>query len=214
MTDIKEKELLKRLHNGEIEVFWQIWAGYEKQIWGYCLRLLNNSVETAEDAKSASMLKAYEKLPDNLNKIYNLKAWLFQVVRNTCIDQYRRNQKEVAVEEIYEKASDEKSSPDNNYFYHNVITQLFEEIENLPGKQRKVIILSFLYDVSYRDIAEQLDISYANARKRLQYALTVLRKKMEQYNTDRAELFHYINNCTVDNPIKVKLMEEARKLIK
>lgn len=69
-----------------ISQFWQQWQESRGQLYRCCLKMMNFNPMDAEDALSQAMVKAWEKVQKFGEKITNLKAWLYQVTRNLCID--------------------------------------------------------------------------------------------------------------------------------
>ncbi|NES69166.1 MAG: sigma-70 family RNA polymerase sigma factor, partial [Okeania sp. SIO2D1] len=70
--------------------FWQQWHESRGQLYRCCLKIMNSNPMDAEDALSQAMLKALEKVQKFGGKIANLKAWLYRVTRNFCIDLIRK----------------------------------------------------------------------------------------------------------------------------
>ncbi|NER52920.1 MAG: sigma-70 family RNA polymerase sigma factor [Symploca sp. SIO1A3] len=84
-----------------ISQFWQQWQESRGQLYRCCLKIMNYNPVDAEDALSQAMVKAWEKVQKFGEKITNLKAWLYQVTRNFCIDLIRKGSRAaVGIESI------------------------------------------------------------------------------------------------------------------
>ncbi len=168
--------------------FWQIWEQNQEYLYHCCFRWMGNNPIDAEDALSCANLKAYEKWLDFHGKITNFKAWLTRLTHNLCMDIYRqRNRRETPCEniEVIAAAEEELVSkmdmPVHVAERRELGTVIRGAIDQLPEKLRQTSLLYFLEEMSYRDIAKQLGISYDNVRKRIQQARAILRKQLNLY---------------------------------
>lgn len=165
--------------------FWSIWLTHERAIYQSCLRWMGNAAD-AEDALSQVMLKAKAKLSEQ-GKIRNYSAWLQQMARNLCIDIHRQRRRRAVGCDVLEEvapAAPGKSRADNPADY--VLQQELQEfwrgaIAALPPKLRAVMVLRVQQDYSYEEIADQLDLSVANVRKRVSQARHILRRRFADY---------------------------------
>src|SRR3990172_7267939 len=85
-----EPELLERSRRGDLEAFNAIVAAYQDRVYNLCLRLLG-SPQAAEDATQEAFLSAYR----NVGRMRgaSLRAWLFRIAANACIDELRRRRR-------------------------------------------------------------------------------------------------------------------------
>jgi len=187
-TCSEEKILLARLSQGECPVFWQLWEQYRNKLYRCCLRWMGNSTD-AEDALSRAMLKAWEKVQGFAGKIANFKAWLRRLTRNLCVDIYREQSRGAReVESIDAMGAQEAEGlvatvdttvrAARRQELRDVIGSAIEE---LPERLREAFVLRFVEEKSYREIAEQLAITYDNVRKRIQQARVILQKQLNGY---------------------------------
>jgi len=144
----------------------------------------------AEDALARAMLKAFEKLPANAREIINLRAWLTRFTFNVCMDLHReRARRESTVEsvenvEALDVAVDVKvESPESAIVRREQEARLRQALNSLPSKLREPFILRFLNDMAYEEIAECLNLTPANVRKRIQQA----REKLKGMLTSLSE---------------------------
>ncbi len=113
--------LLKKLSQGDRQVFWQLWSPYEDCLQKKCLIWMNGNVEDAEDAFSQITLKAWEQLFIHADRVTHLQAWLMRFTYNFCMDIHRaKNRQAIALESIEKFAEAninvdllELSAPDN-----------------------------------------------------------------------------------------------------
>jgi RNA polymerase sigma factor (sigma-70 family) len=111
-----------------------------------------------------SALKAYPKLRTGSN----LKAWVMTIAARKAIDGHRRRARlDTSANGMPDVAAPETPEPD---------PELWSLVERLPAKQRGAVVLRYVNDLSYRDIAEVLDCSEAAARQNAKAGLDRLRE--------------------------------------
>lgn len=171
---------------GDIAAFWELWTLYQQQLFFICLRYMGNAHADAEDALSQVREKARHMLPRAAG-VRDPKAWLTRVAVNQCID-IQRNQQRHRRQTVHLDASDADDLlaavaygvlPAHNLVLCELKTAIDRAIHALPTLMRDASILYFLEERSYQEIAADLNISYANARKRIQKARTILRASLD-----------------------------------
>ena len=175
-----------------ISGFWQQWQSSRDQLYRCCLKIMNSNPMDAEDALSQAMVKAWEKVQKFGEKITNLKAWLYQVTRNFCIDLIRkRSCGAVGVESIEWVGNTEEvittgtvECPESVLEREERSERIRGAIAQLPEKCRETFILHFYRELDHKEIAEQQGISYANVCKRISLARKQLKHNLSAYFRD------------------------------
>src|SRR5712691_3509453 len=128
---------------------------------------MTRSAEDAEDLVQETYFKAY-KYYDKFEEGTNLKAWLFKILKNTFINNYRKKKLEprsvdfAEIEDSFERIvrrdnSDQPADPEAEYFTGVLDDDVRKALESLPYDYRMVVILADLEDFSYKEIADILD---------------------------------------------------------
>ena len=128
---------------------------------------MTRSAEDAEDLVQETYFKAY-KYYDKFEEGTNLKAWLFKILKNTFINNYRKRKLEprsvdfAEIEDSFERivrrdASEPPSDPESDFFSSVLDDDVKKALESLPYDYRMVVVLADLEDFSYKEIAEILD---------------------------------------------------------
>lgn len=172
-----------------ISQFWQQLQESRDQLYRCCLKMMNFNPMDAEDALSQATLKAWEKVQKFGKKITDLKAWLYKVTRNFCMDQLRKGScAAVGVESIewvgntegvFTTGTDE--GPGSVLEREERSERIRGAIAQLPEKCRETFILHFYRELSHKEIAEQQGISYDNVCKRISLARKQLKEKLSAY---------------------------------
>ncbi len=153
------------------------------------LRMVKNQND-AEDLVQEAFAKAY-RFWDKFEPGSNCRAWLFKIMTNIFINEYRskaRSPVSVNVDEIDDfylyKQMDSLESGDNPE--QVLFSKIFDDdvrkaIEDLPDDFKMVVILSFLEDFSYQEIAEITDLQLGTVKSRLHRGRKLLQKKLFDY---------------------------------
>jgi RNA polymerase sigma factor (sigma-70 family) len=167
--------------------FWKLWQQHQDYLYRCCRKWIGNPTD-AEDALSRAMLKAWEKLRDCTADIKNFKAWLTKLTYNLCADIHReRHRGAVGVDSLHTIAIgsqteliSQEETPVRAAMQRELKLFLRGAIDELPDRLRETFILHFESVLSYQNIAEQLNISYDNVRKRISQARAILRQRFNE----------------------------------
>jgi len=146
----------------------KIWEEFNNQLLGFIKSKVNNQ-SIAKDILQDVFIKIHLK-SDTLTENSKLQSWLYQITRNTIIDYYRKKKLPISDElsiEIPEVIA-EKSLLD----FCNCLTPF---IENLPDKYKDAILKTELGNLSQKEYANQLGISYSALKSRVQRGKTELK---------------------------------------
>ena len=121
-------------------------------------------------------MKIWEKnLEYNENQI---KGLLYKISKELWISQYRKidSARKFELNLTYE---DERITPEDLLEYDELRVQYEEVLSILPENQREVFLMSRMEDLTYKEIAERLDIGVKAIEKRMSLALRTLRKELK-----------------------------------
>jgi RNA polymerase sigma-70 factor (ECF subfamily) len=149
-------------------------------------RSLTRDAQRAEDLAQEAMLKAYRAW-HQYRPGTNARAWLLTIVRNTFINQYRREQHEgssvdlAAMESYTALPEAPQADPEGGFFERMVDEEVVRAVDELPQEFREVVILSDIEDLSYAEIAELLGVPIGTVKSRLFRARQLLQRKLYRY---------------------------------
>jgi RNA polymerase sigma-70 factor (ECF subfamily) len=197
--------------------FWNLWENDRQVFFGKCLKLMNGDVCEAEDALSAAMLKAWEKMIHYREKIHNFKGWALRLTENVCLDHLKKHRRLIRYGEIPESLAPKEfdqghlflESTEEYNSLEALLEGIFEFVYRLPRRLRDPALLRFLFSVSYRDMACRLHITEENARKRVQEVRSVLKVKYGGKINDVVSSFPGEAGMEAESPVVEKIREEA-----
>ena len=143
----------------------------------------------AEDLVQETFLKAYRFI-DKYDEGTNAKAWLFRILKNAFINEYRKKSKAPQAVDIDQanllKDEDEKAYKGFNdlreeMFQNMMGDEITNAINTLQEDFRTVILLCDVEDFTYEEIATILEIPIGTVRSRLHRARNLLREKLRKY---------------------------------
>jgi RNA polymerase sigma-70 factor (ECF subfamily) len=144
----------------------------------------------AEDIFQDTFVRAIHALKDgNYNEEGKFSAWVLRIAHNLCIDHFRNKKKMPMTRERDEYSpfdyisTNEKNSEECKV-NAEVLGDARKLLAYLPLEQKEIVMMRLYYDMSFKEIADQLDISINTALGRMRYALINLRKLIEKHQLE------------------------------
>jgi len=167
---------------GDQQAFEVLVKRYSGPLFTFIRRFLGE-YDAASDILQQVMLQLYLSLP-KLRTGEPLKAWLYQVARNRCLDELRRKramhfselEKEIDEEDqsLVDSMQDKSPLPDEVVERRDVQDILLKAIGALPPKFRAVVLLRYASQLSYAEIGRVLHMPEATAKTYFQRAKPLL----------------------------------------
>ncbi|MGL5258766.1 MAG: RNA polymerase sigma factor [Lachnospiraceae bacterium] len=178
MTD---KELIRKVQNGNKEILNLIVEKYYNDIYRFCLYLIADEFE-AYDITQTVFLKFIQYVDSY--KYKNLKGYLLIIARNLCRDYWTYSNKSLVTydsEQLDIVAIDNKMDEVVNHVY------LYELLQKLSKEQREVIVLHLYEDMKFKDIAYMIGVNGSTIKSRYQAGITRMKNiaEMEEVNNER-----------------------------
>jgi len=199
------QELLEAARSGDEDAFARLVDPHRGELHAHCYRMLG-SMHDAEDALQDALLRAWKGL-SGLEKQSALRAWLYKICTNTCLDAIAKRPKRVlpvdygpstdphdgpgepVVESVWiEPYPDEQlavedgyASPEASYEQREAVELAFiAALQLLPANQRAALILREVLGFSAQEVADSLDTSVASINSALQRARKTVDEKLPE----------------------------------
>ena len=195
MKNLKNIEDTIFVNNIKEEDFTTETLPHENALYNYALKISGNT-DDAQDLVQETYYKAYRHF-DKFQSGTNSKAWMFMILKNTFINDYRKSKREPykldyeQIQNFYENVKSDRSEENNldKEFYNDLFDdELTEAIDQLPTKMREVFLLCDLEGYSYEETAELVDCPIGTVRSRLHRARHMLQEILFDYAKEKGFL--------------------------
>ncbi len=183
--------LVVRAREGDQRAYADLMHRYKDSIYYMVLKMVNNK-EDAMDLTVETFAKAFEKL-DKYQPDFAFSTWLFRVATNNCIDFIRKKKlNTLSIHQMTDDEGDEKPfqikadvlNPEETSIKKQQTEELKLLIESLPARYRNLITLRYFDELSYEEIAEQLDLPLGTVKAQLFRARYLLSNIMNHFSRD------------------------------
>jgi RNA polymerase sigma factor (sigma-70 family) len=185
-----EEEVVRQQYSEKQKqsIFNQEFMPHINAMYNFAYRLTLDS-DDAKDLLQDTYLKAYRFI-DSFQQGTNAKAWLFRILKNSFINDYRKKSKEPSkvdyqeVETFYNSEDvDRQITPDLRVeaLQDMIGDEISIALNSLDVDFRTVIILCDLEGFKYEEMAKILDIPIGTVRSRLHRARNLLKEKLSEY---------------------------------
>lgn len=163
---------------GDQKAFSALLDFYWNDVYGFQLVRTRNEND-AEDIAIRTFSNAFDKL-SSYNNQFEFKTWLIAISKNIHIDLLRKEKSRLKIQSnddedntIYEVADDSPSAEDNLIIEQNLAT-LLKHIKKLKPHYQQVINLRYFQELSYEEIAQELNEPINNVKVKLLRAKKLL----------------------------------------
>ncbi|MES2377935.1 MAG: sigma-70 family RNA polymerase sigma factor [Bacteroidota bacterium] len=183
--------LVVKAREGSQKAYADLMQRYKDSIYFMVLKMVNNK-EDAMDLTVETFAKAFEKL-DKYQPEYAFSTWLFRVATNNCIDFIRKKKlNTTSIHGMTDEDGDEKQlqikadvlNPEETSIKKQQTEELKLLIQSLPARYRNLITLRYFDELSYEEIAQQLDLPLGTVKAQLFRARYLLGNIMNRFDRD------------------------------
>jgi len=175
-----EKTLILGLKNGNISAFERIFSLYHKRIYNFCLSLYQSSDDAQEIVQRVFVALWEQRVQVDENK--SIASYLYTIARYMVYQEFRQQvYKKAAFDHFILNSIELNESTMDELLYNELLDFLESVIERLPERQREIFKLNRFSGLTYRQIAEQLNISENTVDTQIRRALEVVRHKYKTY---------------------------------
>jgi RNA polymerase sigma-70 factor (ECF subfamily) len=173
----EEKKLVSRLKNDDRIAFEQLFKKYSERIYYFSIKYLKNK-EEAEGITQEVFIRLWNRRFD-LKLDLSFSSYLFMIAKNAVIDLLRKRQKELNFnDELKPNINIETGSTSESIEYKELNEIVTNSINELPLKRRNIYLMSRNDGLTYKQIAEKLNISVKTVESHMRLALQQLKKSI------------------------------------
>lgn len=184
-TPLDDLDVIRRSLEGEQGAFNLLVGKYEHMVFSLALRIMK-SREDAEDVTQEVFLNAYNHLADYQSK-FKFSTWLLKITKNQALYRLRGAKNRPvpaedldlvssgAPEQVQPQGSNPEMAAEQNEFKGVVL----DILNTLPDKYRLTLMLRHMFERSYQDISEMLEMNIGTVKTNIHLGRKLLRQKLE-----------------------------------
>ena len=184
--NLPDYELIERFINGSQPSIEELINRYKTKVYTYILLMVKNQ-QLAEDLFQETFIKVIQSL-----KMHKYKdngkfvSWVIRIAHNLVIDHFRKEKQintcnnEDYEADLFNSSKFSAKNIEQLIVHDQIIKDVRKLIDELPDDQKEVVMLRHYGQLSFKEIAEQTDVSINTALGRMRYALINMRKMIEE----------------------------------
>lgn len=171
-----EREIIQKAQKGHPEAYSQLVRYYSHRVYLTVYQVLRN-VEDAKDVTQDIFTELLDKLK-LYNPEYPFYPWLFRIAKNKSLNFIKR--KENHNQGLVEEIRSQYETPEEVYRKKETKRELWKAIDQLDSSSREILMLQYMQECSYKEIAQILDIPIGTVMSRLFNGRQKLRDILER----------------------------------
>jgi RNA polymerase sigma-70 factor, ECF subfamily len=159
--------LLAKIAAGDEDAFTALVRRYERRFYSVARRMLGDDRE-AEDAVQTALFRVFRAASEYRDR-WSGSTWLYRILTNVCIDQWRKRR---PLSDATEEIEDEHRGMD--------AIDVDRALAKLPAEARAILVLCYVEELSYAEIAGVRGISVNTVKTQLLRAKRLMRRHLER----------------------------------
>ena len=177
MVSSEEKFLVYYLKQGSSKAFEQLFLRYHKKLFHYCTKILNNREESENIVQNVFMEIWENRITLNEEKSFN--SYLFKITKNKVYNALRKKFNERIYLEYITGNHGTSGTADGHAYETEQFLETIEKLINLlPDRRKEIFRLSRDKGLTYKEIAQQLQITENTVDTQIRNALDYLREEV------------------------------------
>ena len=188
LDKLNDNELVQRFIQGDHESLEILIVRHKSRVYSYILLIVKNQ-DLAEDIFQDTFIKVIRSLKRG-KYVENGKfvSWVLRIAHNLIIDHFRKEKLQGTISndssdvDIFNSQKFSEETIEDQMVYSQILSEVKHLVKELPEDQQQVIYMRHYMGLSFKEIAEQTEVSINTALGRMRYALINLRKLIEEKN--------------------------------
>ena len=185
-TEISDKVLINDYLQGNQASLEKLIQRHKNRVYAYILMVVKDK-QLADDIFQDTFIKVINTIrAGSYKEEGKFIQWVMRIAHNLIIDHFRKSKRIPVIDNDHDDFDifDTVRITDDSVEERMIIEQIYQDvrdlIEYLPPEQKEVLMMRHYSDMSFKDIAEQTDVSINTALGRMRYALINLRKLIKE----------------------------------
>ncbi len=183
---LSDRQLLGAYLSGDQNAISILIERHSKRVLDY-IRMMVKNDEIADDIYQETFIKVVRFIDDGrYTDNGKFLSWVLRIAHNQVIDHFRQAKQHNNLTESdagYDILNTRKfadSSIEDHLVNEQIEADLRKLVDNLPAEQKEVVVMRYFGEMSFKEIAEQTNVSINTALGRMRYALINLRKMIRE----------------------------------
>jgi RNA polymerase sigma factor (sigma-70 family) len=185
-----DQELVNQYISGDESALSTLIIRHKRRIFSYIMLTVKDRA-VAQDIFQDTFFKVINTLKKGqYNEEGKFLPWVLRISHNLIIDTFRRDKRMPTISggtneegegfDIFSVIPMEDKNAEQNIVQGQIRKDIRKLIDKLPTEQKEVLMMRHYYDMSFKEISEQTNVSINTALGRMRYALINLRKMIEE----------------------------------
>ncbi|ALM20016.1 RNA polymerase sigma-70 factor [Nonlabens tegetincola] len=187
MENVQDAVLVRQYIEGKEYALEVLINRHKQKIYSFIFSKVMDK-DITEDVFQDTFIKVIRTLKKGkYNEEGKFLPWVMRIAHNLVIDHFRKNKRMPKFQsrndfDIFDVISNGADSTETEMILSQVHADVKRLVEELPEDQKQVLKMRIYKEMSFKEIAEQTEVSINTALGRMRYALINLRKIIEQHN--------------------------------
>lgn len=195
-----DEHTVQRVREGDTEAFGDLVASHQGPVYRIAVATTGDAAE-AEDLTQSCFVEAFTRIGE-LRDGHRFAPWLYAIAHNSCRDWLRKHSRRPVLlgDPPRLRSADAAELPGNPE--HRVLASVRDEpvrraVNSLPADYRAVVVLRYIGELSYAEIAEAMGMKVSAVKMRWHRARKMLQERLRGWASDEGE---EVSACVVDEP--------------
>jgi RNA polymerase sigma-70 factor (ECF subfamily) len=175
---VYEQLLVLRCQAGDEAAFEELVAHYSPRLRYYVSKMLGHG-QLVEDVLQEVWLDVYRMVP-RLERVGAFPAWIYRIIRDHTSRQLRKERRAFHPLVDEHQMADPAQNGRSDEFADDDARRVHAALDELAPEHREVLVLRFLEEMPYEDIARVVGCPAGTVRSRIHYAKRALRRLLER----------------------------------
>lgn len=185
---LSDQVLLNQYLAGDQRAISQLIERHSRRVRDYIQMMVKDN-DVADDIFQETFIKAVRVIDDGrYTDNGKFLSWILRIAHNQVIDYFRAQKQDKAVNEaeagydVLGSLRFTEGNVEDTMVSEQIEADIRALVELLPAEQREVVMMRYFSNLSFKEIAEQTDVSINTALGRMRYALINLRRMIKEKN--------------------------------
>ena len=173
-----QSDLIAECRRGSRDAMHALFTAHQRRVYSIALNFFGGDAEKAADVTQQVFLKLFTKM--SFRGDAEFTTWLYRMTLNACIDETRKNRRLFGLADWFTAVEPEvKTSLDERIRSREISREVQLVLGSLKPKYRIPLLLKYVEELSYQEIAHVLDCSIGTVSSRLNRGHKMLAAKLQ-----------------------------------